>query len=81
MSPNSSFLLKLYLSPSCHEEQWYVGLYDMLSSIIDDKLAKEHLILLPEASLKLALHSFDLPLDVFSVRHCRKRQTPVLAAV
>jgi hypothetical protein len=42
----------------------------MLSSIIDDKLAKEHLILLPEASLKLALHSFDLPLDVFRVHHC-----------
>ncbi len=42
----------------------------MLSSIIDDKLAKEHPILLPEASLKLALHAFDLPLNVFSVRHC-----------
>jgi hypothetical protein len=41
----------------------------MLSSIINDKLAKEHLILLPEASLKLALHSLDLPLDVFSVCH------------
>jgi hypothetical protein len=42
----------------------------MLSSIINNELTKEHLILLPEATLKLALHSFDLPLDVFRMRHC-----------
>ena len=42
----------------------------MLSGITDHEVAKEHLILLPEATLKLALHSFDLPLDVFRMRHC-----------